>query len=660
MLKLKNTKLNLDDLVDSANIADMIDPDDLQQIAYEVHRMAEFDRNSRYDWEMMADEVVSLARLESVPKHTPFENASNVKLPLMSTAALQFAASAVAEVIKNGEVVHFAVAGADPDNSAHQVGQGIQDHMNYQLLVESDEFPKVLDKLVHTYSLVGIMFTKVYYNKIKQRVTIELIPYKDLYIHGDTTSLEDARRITHVIKMYPNDVIERMRYELFTELDRETLENDRVDHDGNETHELYEQHCYLDLDDDGYEEPYVVTILSKSQKALRVVPRYTAQSIIRNHKNKVICIKPIQFFTDFHFIPNPDGSYFSIGYGQLLYHANDAVNTLANQMINAGTLAHNPTGFIDQSVAARLPGGSIETQMGKIVKLQTSGMAPIRDSIHLLEYPPPNPVMLSLMELIMGQSKELISLNDPTLGSAQVQNVTNAVMQSQLDNSNKVRENVYDRLIRSLQSVFQKYFDWNAIILPEQTQFLIPGKNVPISSEDYRNAAIRIKPVANARVSSDGKRKQQSQVLMDLAHDPATGGVINAFGLAMMIAENEGIENPQNVIQAPDPNPPQVIELQSEIAHKKAQTDNESLKLSLQAKDAETREFLAMHEARKMESERMLNEARAYAESMRPHIESKKLDHEAFMTGMKGELDLQKEKLKADSKPKPTSTGADK
>jgi len=104
---------------------------------------------------------------------------------------------------------------------------------------------------------------------------------------------------------------------------------------------IIEQHTFLDLDDDGYAEPYIVTFEYTSGKILRISRRYHLDDVTSKDDNKTIArIKPIQMFTKFGFIPNPDGSFYDIGFGILLGPINESVNTLINQLVDSGHL-HN-------------------------------------------------------------------------------------------------------------------------------------------------------------------------------------------------------------------------------------------------------------------------------------------------------------------------------
>ncbi len=97
-----------------------------------------------------------------------------------------------------------------------------------------------------------------------------------------------------------------------------------------------EQHRWLDLDDDGYEEPYVVTLVNALGLAsdgtrnmeggdiVRIVPRYFVEDIALNSSNKVVSIRPQQVFSKFDFLPDLCGKLMGTGFGQLLLPINES------------------------------------------------------------------------------------------------------------------------------------------------------------------------------------------------------------------------------------------------------------------------------------------------------------------------------------------------
>lgn len=647
MLKLK-TKLKLDDILESPNIADSINEDDLRIIAEDVCQNYVRDRESRRKWEYLTKKVIKLANLEIEKKHTPFMNSSNMKVPLITSATLQFAARTYPEIVRNGEVVHSSVVGDDPDNMKHMMARVVADHMNYQTLVETNEFENNLDKLLHMYPLTGVAFYKTYYSPMKMRTVTELIPYDEIVINNDIKSLEEARRITHCIRMHKNDIVEAIRYGLFSEVDDKFLDIETLNEEGREDHEVLEQHRYLDLDGDGYEEPYIVTVLEKTKHVLRILPRFTSDSIIRNTKKKICCIRPIHYFTDFHFIPNPDGSYYSIGFGHLLFGITHAANSLTNQIIDAGRLANTPLMFVDNLL--KLKGGDLSTALGKIQKVNGGLGGRISDSFHKVEFSPPAPVLYQLLETMTNWGKEIASINDTNMGQAQVQNVSSSVAMSQLEQGTKLATGIQRRLFRSLKSLFDKLYYNNSVFLDPQSEFMVPGKNVPISKDDYKDSSIIIKPVADPNMASDEMRARVFQSLMQASESSLLGPIMNAHGVGQIMADVLHIDNPNQVLNPPAPQPPspEMIQVQSEIAHKQDQMQLEIEKLQLQKHDVLTRQMVAESEAHRNYEQADLYKAQAYQAVQQPQLELHKQAMDAIAKGHEHEMDMQKEKLKGD------------
>lgn len=647
MLKLK-AKLKIDDLLELPNIADELSDDDKRVIAEDVCQQFVRDRESRRKWEHLTKKVIKLANLEIEKKHTPFHNSSNMKIPLITVAAQQFAARTYPEIIRNGEVVHAAVVGDDPTNEKHMRARVIADHMNYQALVETSEFENNLDKLLHMYPLTGVAFYKTYFNPMKQLTTTELIPYDEIIINNDIKSLVDARRITHMLRMHKNDIVEYIRYGLFSKVDDKFLDIETINEEGREDHLVYEQHRYLDLDGDGYEEPYIVTVLEKTKDVLRILPRYTSDTIIRNTKEKLICIHPIHYFTDFHFIPNPDGSYYSIGFGHLLFGINHAANSLANQIIDAGRLANTPILFVDNLL--KLKGGDLSAELGKMIKVNSAMNGKISDSVHRLDFAPPAPVLYQLLETMTNWGKEIASINDTNMGQAQVQNVSSSVAMSQLEQGTKLATGIQRRLFRSLKGLFDKMYYNNSVFLPPQAEFLVPGKNVPISKEDYKDNAIMIKPVADPNMASDEMRARIFQSLMQAAESPLIGPIMNPMGVGQIMCDVLKIDNVNQVLNPPAPKPPspEEIQAQSDMIHKQDQMMIEKEKLRLQEKDATTRAYVAESEMAKNHEQANLFRAQAYAAAQQPVLEQRKQNMDLITQARQHEKDMEKEELKGE------------
>jgi hypothetical protein len=87
------------------------------------------------------------------------------------------------------------------------------------------------------------------------------------------------------------------------DLDQITPDNVATEPDTEKYYTFLEQHKYLDLDGDGYEEPYIVTVEKDSQRVVRIVARYKEDDIRENAAGKIMRITPCMYFADYKFIP---------------------------------------------------------------------------------------------------------------------------------------------------------------------------------------------------------------------------------------------------------------------------------------------------------------------------------------------------------------------
>jgi chaperonin GroES len=334
--------------IEAVNIAKDLDDDKLSEIGDEAKRGFDVDRQSRKEWEDDVKEWTKLAIQTREQKSYPWPKASNVKYPLLSTAAMQFAARAYPSLVpSDGKVVKAQVVGKDPTGQKQDKAQRVSTYMSYQLMREMYCWEEDMDKLLIMLPVVGTIFKKTYFDKLEDKPASTLVMPLNLVVNYWTKSLRETERISEIIEMSPRILKERQNADIFLDIDLEnSTEVMRTGNapplDDTTPFNLVEQHTYLDLDDDGYKEPYIVTFQMETGRVLRIVARYDETCIKTKSDGSLIRIEPIQYYTKFSFIPNPEGGFYDIGFGLLLSPLNESVNTLINQLIDSGTI-NQPT-----------------------------------------------------------------------------------------------------------------------------------------------------------------------------------------------------------------------------------------------------------------------------------------------------------------------------
>lgn len=504
----------LQSFIGVANIAPMLDKEQVQKIGMEVTRGYDIDKASRSDWEKQSQTAMDLAMQVTTEKSWPWPKAANVKYPLITTAAIQFSARAYPAIVRGAEVVKGQVMGPDPEGTKKERADRIGRHMSYQVLEEIADWDEDEDKLLLQMAIVGCAFRKTYFDTMLGRPCSDLVAAKYV-VYNHATPFNKLRRLTHCLNLFKNEVIERQRGGIFEEeLTLGLPAGEDNDEDGH--FEFLEQHCWYDLDGDGYKEPYIVTVLKETSQVARIVARFDEDGIFMNAKGEVSKIKPVEYWTKFAFMPNPDGGSYDVGLGMLLNPINETVNTVLNQLLDAGTLANTGGGFLGSGL--KMKGGAARFVPGEFKPVDTSG-GKIADNIYHMQFPGPNAVLFNLLGMLIEAGKDISSVKDILTGDQQV-NQTATTTLALIEQGQKVFSAIYKRVHRSLKQEFQKLYRLNKLYLQPEDYYRFNDKQEPIYLEDYQGDDTDVAPVSDPTLVSDAQELTRAEALMKFVGDP--------------------------------------------------------------------------------------------------------------------------------------------
>lgn len=616
------------------NICDLLEQEELDVIGQKVIREYDIDKDSRAEWEEIMSRAMDLAKQVAKDKNFPWPGASNVKYPLLTMAAIQFAARAYPEIVQT-QIVKAKVNGADPDGSKMMRGQRVADHMTWQLGEQMEEWEEGTDKLLHILPIMGICFRKTFYDPILGRNISDLALIDDVVIHYRAESLERARRVTHVLKWYKNDIYEFVAAGTWRDvIDKIGMPNDPdQQNDEDAPHEFYEQHRFLDLDSDGYQEPYIVTVHKQTSQVVRIVPRFEVDGIKVNDKSKIVSIAPSMYFTKYGFIPNPDGSFYDLGFGWLLNPLGESVNTILNQLVDAGTLANLGGGFISRGIRIKSQGQTISLKPGEWKPVDAAAMD-LRQGIVPVPAPAPSPVLFQLLGMLIDAAKGISSVTDVMTGEQPGANVPATTTVAMIEQGLKVFSAIYKRIYRSLKAEFKKIYKLNGLYLDDQVMFNLLDTPRATGRQDYAEGDLDVVPVADPNMSTDTMRLARAQALMGISGRPGVNE--DAVTVRMLQALKE--ENIEQMIIPPEkrPQPPQdpkLMEIQIKGAEGQA-------RLAMESKKIEMDIALAQAQIEKMRADSVLAIAKAEAAEIGPQIEQYKLivDHLNERVGAQTEI----------------------
>ncbi len=569
----------------------------LRDIGSEASKGFDLDSETRKEWERHIDEWTKLARQVIEPKTWPWPRASNVKYPILSTAALQFAARAYPSLLpSDGRVVKATTIGKDPDGSKSKVAEAVSIYMSYQLLQEMDTWEEEMDKLLIMLPVVGTMFKKTYWDSLNEKNCSVLIMPKNLVVNYWARSLKEAERISEIIEVSPRKLKERQQADIWLDIDLGTAP--MPDNNGSSTPSLdsttpytvIEQHTFLDLDDDGYKEPYIVTFHKESHKVLRIAARFDDTTIKMDENGKIKKIDPIQYYTKFGFIPNPDGSFYDIGFGVLLGPINESVNTLINQLVDSGTLNNLQSGFLGKGLRLRM--GEQRFQPGEWKVVNSTG-DDLKKQIVPMPSKEPSNVLFQLMGSLITSGKELASIAEIFTGKMPGQNTPATTTMATVEQGMKVFTAVYKRLYRSLTEEFKKLARLNELYLNPQTY--VDVVDMEVGPDDFKLSSHNIFPNADPTAVSQSEKLMKAQGLMELL--PL--GILDPVKVGLRVLEAQEQPNYQELLvpailetgQLPPPPPnPKLLESQEKIkamqASSQLKREESAFKSELAARDA--------------------------------------------------------------------------
>lgn len=620
----------LGQLVESTNIAEKLDKDELEKIGRDALAGFELDKESRQDWEDNVDEWTNLAKLTVEQKTFPWPKASNVKYPILATAAMQFAARAYPSLLpSDGRVVKARIIGKDPDGQKTKVAEAVSIYMSYQLLEEMTGWEEEMDRMLIMLPVLGTMFKKTYWDPIKKENCSKVILPKNLVVDYWAKSLESAERISEILYLPKRIVKERQQSGVWLDVDlpepaitdKDLPTNTRGVVDETTPYVFVEQHRYLDLDDDGYPEPYIVTFLRSTGTVVRIVARYDNTTMHFSDDGKLEKIEAVQYYTKYGFIPNPDGAFYDIGFGVLLGPINESVNTLINQLIDSGTINNLQSGFIGKGLRLRMGENKFTPGEWKVVN---STGDDLKKQIVPLPSKEPSKVLFELLNMLVQSGKELASVAEIFVGKMPGQNTPATTTMASIEQGMKVFTAVYKRIYRSMSEEFKKLYRLNGLYINPRTYVEI--LDMEIGPDIFNGEDHRIVPGADPTAVSQTEKLMKAQGLMEML---GAGMPLDPVKVMIRMLEAQEQPNWQELIppqilqtgQMPPPPPdPKMQEMQMKMqvegqkAQVQMQTAAQKAELEKRTKETQLQMKAQEHELNMQAKQAQMIQDRAIAE----------------------------------------------
>ena len=569
--EVENSPLHIRDIIAAESVTDLLDDTQLANIGQRCLTDLEIDENSRKDWLVSYRKWLDTAMQVAKSKTTPWPGAANVIVPILTTASIQFHARAYPAIVDNAQLVKVKALGPQNEDKSARADR-ISDHMTWQLTEDMPSWEEETDRLLLMLPIIGCVFRKTWFDPVERRNVSEMVSAEDFVVNYWAKSLKDTPRYSQILRFYPHQVKERITAGLWrdigTVLPSDDRRNESSDDDGLIV--FIEQHCRIDLDDDGYPEPYVVTFHKDTGQVVRVSVCFEEEDVVLSDdggKGAVVRIERSQYFSKYGFLPSPDGSFYDMGFGMLLEHPGAVINATINQLLDAGALANSQGGFIGSGV--NIKGGALKMTMGKWNRVDVTG-GTLRENLVPFQLPGPNPTLFELLGFMVDMAKGITSVQDVMTGGEDTQTAPVGTTLARIEQGMKVFSAIYKRIHRAFKTDLRMLFKLNRYHMDEQVYFNLNDVPGEIMAADYREDDLDVSPMSDPTAVTDLQKMSRIDFLMATFRGDPNVDQVELDRRAMEAAGTQDIEALLKP-KGPDQDPAFLM-AQADMANKRDET----------------------------------------------------------------------------------------
>lgn len=555
--------------IDNPNIAESISTDRLKKIGEKVCEDYGKDRDSMSDWSKAVDRGMRIAKPADAPKSFPWDGASNYKSSLIYEAVISFGDRVASEILSEKALVKGCLTGVESEEKNMRMTR-VAKFMNWQFNYEMKEWRDEQEQALYALAACGAFFKKTFFDPTEGKNVSYPIFYPNFAVNQNEKSMSAMTRFTECKNYTDNEIEERIRAGIWIDQDYKQNDDDKDNEDGDEagkqeiTDNFIEQCTSIDLDDDGYAEPYIVTVHKQSGMVARIVARFDKSSILVKvqdgvvaplnqiepqikqqvaqeklqevlqmqpedaeamtedklmsevddamySKMQIVKIKPTGLITKYGFVVAPDGTFLNWGYCHLLASQSELINTTTNQLIDAGSLANLPSGY--KSKEFRQNKTPMRMKPGEITQVDVSAEV-LKNGLLFNQFREPSAGLMQLNEMTKAEARNMTAIVN--LEGTIAPNAPAATTLGILQEKMMPTTTLIGRVLRSMSEEFSKMFDLNAKYTDPQLYQQVLDDQQADYQQDFTRQGYDIEPTADASKSSQMQQMQTATVLLEL------------------------------------------------------------------------------------------------------------------------------------------------
>jgi hypothetical protein len=537
-----------------ANLAEYMDDGDLSGLAEELVSDFDKDQMDRRDWVKTYVDGLKLLGLQYEDRTEPWQGACGVFHPMLTESVVRFQSEAMMETFPAMGPVKTQIIGAI-DLLREEAAARVREDMNYQLTEVMTEYRPEHEKMLWSLPITGSAFKKVYFDPSKGRQVAIFIPAEDIVVPYGASSIEDAERVTHVMRKTENEVTKLQEAGFYADVDigepgyeLDDIEKQKAEEQGmnatqDDRYRILEIHVNLDLkgfehtDKKGRETgialPYVVTLEKGSRTILAIRRNWYEDDVLHTKR---------QHFVHYQYIPG--FGFYGFGLIHLIGGYAKSATMLIRQLVDAGTLSNLPGGL--KSRGLRIKGDDTPIQPGEFRDVDVPSGS-IRDNILPLPYKEPSQVLMSLFQQIVQEGRAFASSGDMNVSDMST-NAPVGTTLALLERTLKVMTAVQARLHYAMKQEFKLLKVIIADYTPDEYEYEPEDAGRKAKKSDYDSTDVI--PVSDPNAATMAQKIVQYQAVLQLAQTAPQ--LYNLPLLHRQMIEVLGIKNASKLVPVED------------------------------------------------------------------------------------------------------------
>ena len=538
------------------DLTETLEEEELLQIGNQVIDNFQADKESRSEWESMFERGFDLLGLKLEQGSEPFEGACTAVHPLLIESAVKFQSKASQELFPASGPVKANILGTATPEKEMQANR-VQNFMNYQVTEQMPEYFEEFERMLFHLPVIGSAFKKIYYSSTLKRPVSEFIPIDQFYVSYYATDLRNADRYTHVIYRSPVDIQKDINAGVYQDIDLPTPSQSGItsfaekidtilgfnpDYDNDPQYVLLEQHCFLDIEDEGEALPYIVTVEQDSRQVL---------SIRRNYEQNDPNRQKRSHFVHYRFVPG--FGFYGLGLIHFLGNLTMSATAAMRSLIDAGQFANLPGGFKAKGV--RMVGDNDPISPGEFKEVEATGID-LSKAIVPLPYKEPSSTLYQMLQFVALTGQKFADSTEQVISDAASYGPVGTTM-ALLEASSKFFSAIHKRVHKSQKDELRILASINYDYLPNEYPYDVPFESRSIFRADF-DGRVDIIPVSDPNIPSNAHRMMLANMALQMAQQ-SPPGMFNLEALNRTILHAANMPNLEQILppkiepQAMDP-----------------------------------------------------------------------------------------------------------